>query len=396
MRITPVLLAGLLAAVSARAAGGATRPVDFSAEIRPLLSARCFACHGPDEESRKAGVRLDSFAEATRPGQGGRRAVVPGRPEESELIRRVTAHDPEDVMPPPEARNPVKPAEVELLRRWIAQGARYTPHWAWQKPVRPAPPAVRPSRWVRNGIDAFVVQKLAAAGLAPQPMADRATLARRLALDLTGLPADPAEADRFLSDRRPDALGRYVDRLLASPHYGERWARVWLDLARFADSAGYGSDPLRPNVWPYRDWVIRALNRNLPYDRFTLEQLAGDLLPGATEEQQVATAFHRNTMTNTEGGTDDEEWRVAAVKDRANVTAQVWMGLTLGCAQCHTHKFDPLTQREYYGFFAFFDQTEDYDQPDERPTLPLYSAAERRRRAELQAEVDRLEAEYRR
>src|SRR5262249_33827758 len=223
--------------------------------------------------------------------------------------------------------------------------------------------------WARNGIDHFVLARLQKAGLNPSPEADRYTLLRRVSLDLRGLPPTPEEVSAFGKDTAADADEKAVDRILNDAAFGERWARMWLDLARYADSAGYGSDPLRPNIWRYRDWVIDAFNRNLPYDRFTEEQIAGDLLPGATLEQRVATAFHRNTMTNTEGGTDREEFRVAAIKDRVDTTMQVWMGLTIGCAKCHSHKYDPITQKDYYRFFAVYNQTADNDQPDERPTL---------------------------
>lgn len=384
--VTPSLAA-------APAAGTAGTKVDFSAEIRPIIAKKCYHCHGPDESSRKAKLRLDSFDEATRARRAGA-AVVPGRPDESLLVKRVLAHAEDEVMPPPETKNPLTAGEVALLQRWIAQGANYTPHWAWIKPVRPALPTVGKS-WARNGLDRFVFATLQENRLEPSPEADRHTLIRRLSLDLTGLPPEPADIAAFVADRRRDAYERLVDRLLASPHFGERWARIWLDLGRYADSAGYGSDPLRPNIWPWRDWLIHALNRNQRFDEFTRDLIAGDLLPDATEEQKIATAFHRNTMTNTEGGTDDEEWRVAAIKDRAAVTAQVWMGLTMGCAQCHTHKFDPLTHRDYYSFYAFFNQTEDNDQPDERPTLPVFSAAEKQRRAALADEITALERQYR-
>lgn len=386
--------------VCSTTAWGATPPdtpaatVDFASQIQPLLSKKCFACHGPDESSRKGKLRLDSFADATA-ARRDRAAVVPGNPEASELLRRITTHDPDDVMPPPEMKNSLKPEEVEILRRWIAQGADYSPHWAWIPPKRPPLPEVKVAEWSRNGIDRFIAAQLEANGLAPSPAADRYTLIRRLSLDLTGLPPTAAEVQTFVEDQRPDAYERLVDRLLASPHFGERWARMWLDLGRYADSAGYGSDPLRPNIWPWRDWLIDALNDNLPFDQFTRDLLAGDLVENGTDEQKVASAFHRNTMTNTEGGTDDEEWRVAAVKDRAGVTAQVWMGLTMNCAQCHTHKFDPISHHEYYAFYSFFNQTADNDQPDERPTLPVYSRREQEQRAALQTEISRVEAEYR-
>ena len=390
------VLTTMVALASPRPAGPAAGPgetVDFSAQIRPILSAKCLQCHGPDEGSRKAKLRLDSFEEATKEHKGGR-PVVPGDVAASELVKRITTHDADDVMPPPETKNPLKPEEIDLLRRWVAQGGRYTPHWAWEKPRRAPLPAVRQAAWPRNGLDRFILARMEQNGLRPSAEADRHTLVRRLSLDLTGLPPSPDEVDAFVTDRSSGAYERLVDRLLASPHFGERWARVWLDLARYADSSGYGSDPLRPNIWPWRDWLINSLNRGQPFDEFTRDVIAGDLLPGATDEQRTATGFHRNTMTNTEGGTEDEEWRVAAVKDRANVTAQVWMGLTMGCAQCHTHKFDPITQREYYSFYAFFNQTEDNDQPDERPTLPLLSASDKTRRAALGSQLAGLEAEY--
>jgi hypothetical protein len=370
-------------------------PVDFNAQVRPVISAKCFPCHGPDEGSRKARLRLDLRDEAVRE-RDGTVPVKPGDPDQSEMVRRVTTTDPDDVMPPPKTGHKISPEEAELLRRWIAQGAPYAQHWAFVKPRRPALPNLLDTSWPRNPIDRFVLARLQAAGLRPSPRAEPHALVRRLHLDLVGLPPTPEETDTFIQSatRHPEsALEALVDRLLASPAYGERWARPWLDIARYADSAGLGSDPLRLNIWPWRDWVIRALNRNLPFDQFTLEQLAGDLLPNPTEEQLVATAFHRNTMTNTEGGTDDEEWRVAAVKDRVNVTVQAWMGLTMGCAQCHTHKFDPISHREYYQFFALFNQTEDSDQPDESPTLPLPTREEREQRVRFSNEVVRLEAE---
>ncbi len=371
-----------------------TPAVDFAAQIQPILSKKCYSCHGPDESSRKGKLRLDSFIEATRQ-RAPRPAIQPGQPEGSEVSHRIHTSDPEDIMPPPEAKNPLTAGEVNLLTQWIAQGADYSPHWAWISPRRPELPAVPWTAWSKSGVDRLIGVKLEESGLEPSPRADRYTLIRRLSLDLTGLPPTPEQVRDFVDDRRPDAYERWVDQLLASPHFGERWARMWLDLGRYADSAGYGSDPLRPNIWPWRDWLIRALNDNLPFDEFTQDLIAGDLVEGATDDQKVATAFHRNTMTNTEGGTDDEEWRVAAVKDRAAVTAQVWMGLTLNCAQCHTHKFDPITQREYYSFYALFNQTGDTDQPDERPTLAVYSDRELRERAELERRIAQHDLEYR-
>lgn len=403
----PVLRRTVIAFVIATSAGEAfaaapAGDVDFSRDIRPVIAGKCYHCHGPDDESRKAKLRLDQRDDAVR-DRKGKFAIKPGDPEASELIRRIVSTDPDDVMPPPKTGHTISPEELALIKKWIAQGAKYAGHWAFSKPVRVEPPAIRApgdqgklsAAWHTNALDRFVSAKIFEAGLRPSPEADKAALLRRATLDLTGLPPAPDEIEAFLRDTSPNAYEKVVDRLLASPRYGERWARVWLDLARYADSAGYGSDPLRLNIWPYRDWLIDALNRNLPYDEFTRDQLAGDLLPNPTEEQQVATAFHRNTMTNTEGGTDDEEWRVAAVKDRANVTAQAWMGLTMGCAQCHTHKFDPISHKEYYSFFAFFNQSADNDQPDESPTMPVYSAGERRERARLTGEIADLEAKFR-
>jgi hypothetical protein len=366
--------------------------VDFSRDIRPILSTKCFACHGADAGARMAGLRLDRREEALKDRGGGMHAITPGKPAASRVYLRISAREPAQRMPPPASGRSLTPQDIQLLKRWIAQGAPYADHWAFRKPKRPPLPRVRSAAWVRNPVDAFILARLESAGLKPSPEADRSTLIRRLSLDLIGLPPTPEEVGAFARDTSPDAYERLVDRLLASPQYGERWARVWLDLARYADSAGYGSDPLRPNIWPYRDWVINAFNRNLPYDQFTVEQIAGDLLPHPTQEQLIATAFHRNTMTNTEGGTDDEEFRVAAVKDRIATTAQVWMGLTMGCAQCHSHKFDPITQREYYQFFAFFNQTEDNDQPDESPTMPVPTPEQREKTDRLKGEIAALES----
>ncbi|MDA1263772.1 MAG: DUF1553 domain-containing protein [Planctomycetota bacterium] len=350
-----------LAVLSLVSSSAAQEAPDFATEVRPLLSRRCFACHGPDAQGRKAGLRLD-----TR--EGALAAIVPGDPDGSLLLERISAAHEGERMPPQEAAERLPDHQVELLRRWIADGAPYSEHWAFVVPERPAQPEVSDPGWVRNPIDAFLLARLDAEGLTPSQPATRAQLARRVSLDLIGLPPTPEEVQAFEADPAPDAYERYVDRLLASPHYGERWARVWLDVARYADSAGLGSDPLR-TIWRYRDWVIDAFNSNQPYDEFTRDQLAGDLLPDATLEQRLATAFHRNTKTNTEGGTDDEEWRVEAVKDRTDTTMQAWMGLTYGCAKCHTHKYDPIEIEEYYGLFAFFNQTVDSDKNDDRPRL---------------------------
>ncbi|MCS7166719.1 MAG: PSD1 and planctomycete cytochrome C domain-containing protein [Gemmatales bacterium] len=326
----------------------------FNWDVRPILSNRCFKCHGPDLQ--KGDLDLHNRDKALRGGKSGQPAIVPGKSDASELIRRVISSDKSYRMP--RGADPLPEHEIAILRAWIDAGAVYEEHWAFVPPRRPPLPPVRNPDWVRNPIDQLVLARMEQVGLSPSPPADKAVLARRVALDLTGLPPTLEELDAFLSDHRPDAYERYVERLLASPHYGEHQARYWLDLARYADTNGYEAD-YRRSIWPYRDWVIDAFNRNLPFDQFTLEQLAGDLLPNATLQQRIATGFHRNTLVNTEGGTDDEEFRVAAVVDRVNTTMTVWMGLTFGCAQCHNHKYDPFTTREYYQMFAFFNNTAD-------------------------------------
>ncbi len=331
--------------------------IDFNRDIRPILSNNCFQCHGPDSAEREADLRLDSFAGATS-DLGGYAGVAPGDPDASELLRRVTSTDPGDVMPPPKSKKPrLSEVQTAMLRRWIESGAPYVGHWAFA-PLSKAEPPQTEEPWVRNGIDHFILAQLQAKGIPPSPEAGREVLLRRVCLDLTGLPPGSEQRERFLADERPDAWERLVEELLRSPHYGERWGRHWLDQARYADSDGYAIDGER-QMWPYRDWVIRALNEDMPFDRFTIEQLAGDLLPQPTRGQLAATAFQRNTLINEEGGSDPEQFRVEAVVDRTNTTGAVWLGLTLGCAQCHTHKFDPVTQREYYEFFAFFNNSTD-------------------------------------
>jgi hypothetical protein len=370
-------------------AAAAEPAISFTRDIKGILSNRCVRCHGPDAEDRHGGgaegLRLDTFAGATA-DLGGQAAIVPGKPAESELIARITATDPDVVMPPPEAGDRLMPREVELLTRWIAAGGEYEPHWAYLPPQRPAVPPVKDSAWPRNDIDRFILARLEAEGLTPRPEADRITLARRLALDLTGLPPSPEEVDAFVADAAPDAVERFIDRLLAHEGYGEHVAREWLDLARYADSAGYADDRPR-TIWGWRDWVIRACDANMPFDEFTIRQLAGDLLPDATDDDRIATAFHRNTLTNSEGGTIDEEFRVAAIVDRVNTTLSTWMGTTMACAQCHDHKYDPLSQREYFGLYAVFNQTADADRPDEAPVLSLYTPEQRARREQLTADL---------
>ena len=368
------------------------RPVDFNREIRPILSNRCYACHGPDAGKRKGvarPLRLDTEGGAFE-DLGGYSAIVRGQPDESELIQRVRSDDPNEVMPPPKHGQKLPTAEVERLVRWIGQGAPYARHWSYARPTRPPLPEVNASSWPRNAVDRFLLARIEEEGLAPSPEADRATLIRRVSLDLTGLPPTPEEVDAFDRDAAPDAYEKLVDRLLEKPSYGEHWARLWLDLARYADSAGYADDPAR-TIWAYRDYVIKSFNANKPFDRMTLEQIAGDLLPDASDESRIATAFHRNTMTNNEGGTNDEEFRNAAVVDRVNTTMAVWMGTTIACAQCHDHKYDPLSQADFFRLFAFFNNTQDADKGDESPTLPIESPEKTRRRAELIGRIEQHE-----
>jgi hypothetical protein len=370
------VLAGLLAAGVGSAAEG-PRPVEFNRDVRPILSENCFQCHGFDEKAREARLRLDVRAVATAPAKSGAIAIVPGHPEGSELLLRVT--DAEDRMPPAETGKRLKPAEIETLRRWIAAGAEYEPHWSLVPPRSVPVPAVRRADWPRHELDRFVLARLEEEGLSPAAEADRTTWLRRVSFDLTGLPPSLEELDAFLADARPDAAERAVDRLLASPHYGERMAVDWLDAARYADSNGFFRDNTR-QAWPWRDWVIGAFNRNLPYDQFTIEQLAGDLLPEPTEAQRIATGFNRNHMVTGETGIIDEEYRVEYVADRLETTAAVWLGLTVGCARCHDHKFDPISQRDYYRLFAFFNSGVEkglVSPDDPPPVMDVASAAER-------------------
>ena len=364
--------------------------IDFDREIRPILSEFCYACHGPDAKARKADLRLDRKEDAFR-DRSGSAVIVPGKLTESELIARITSDDPDEMMPPPKFKKRPAAAQIEQLRRWIAEGAKWEGHWSYSLPPSiPAPP-VRDERWPRNPIDCFVLARLERERLRPAPEADRATLIRRVSLDLIGLPPTPAEVEAFENDKNPDAYERLVDRLLASGHHGERQARPWLDQARYADTNGYEKDGRR-SIWAYRDWVIQAFNRDLPFDQFTIEQLAGDLLPNATAKERIATGFHRNTIVNTEGGVDDEEFRVAAVVDRVNTTMQVWMGSTLACAQCHDHKYDPFTQKEYFQLFAFFNNTTDGGRSN-APELALPTPEQATKLALIRAELTGLQTQ---
>lgn len=327
-------------------------PLAFNRDIRPILADKCLKCHGPDARARQGKLRLDLRADAVAP-RDVTTPIVPGKPEESEVMQRIEAAEPDDQMPPADSGLTLSAAEKATLRRWIAGGAEYQPHWAFVAPTAASLPAVRQATWPRQGLDHFVLARLEQAGLVPSVEADPATLLRRVSLDLTGLPPTPADLDAFLADRPPQAYERVVDRLLASPAYGERMASDWLDAARYADSNGFFRDNTR-QVWPWRDWVIGAFNRNLPFDQFTVEQLAGDLLPAPTEAQRIATGFNRNHMVTGETGVIDEEYRVEYVADRLETTATVWLGLTVGCARCHDHKYDPISQRDYYQLFGFF------------------------------------------
>ena len=358
----------LLSALAIRAAAPLPERVRFNEHIRTILSDNCFACHGPDEKNRKGKLRLD-LREGTLADLGGYAAINPGKPDASELLKRVLSHDPDEMMPPPKSKKPrLTDAQVNLLRRWIEQGAAYEGHWAFL-PLRDAPvPAVKKGAWVRNEIDRFILARLEQEGLTPSAEADRATLIRRMSLDLLGLLPSPEEVDAFARDTAPDAFEELVEKLLASPHYGERWGRHWLDQARYADSNGHSIDSERA-MWPFRDWVIAALNRDLPFEQFTIEQIAGDLLPQATKAQLVATAFHRNTLINEEGGVDPEQMRADIAIDRVSTTGATWLGLTVGCAQCHTHKFDPITHREFYQLYAFFNQASDVN--NKGATIPV-------------------------
>jgi len=349
------------------ATASADEPVSPADALR-VLSGKCFACHGPDPSQRKAELRLDREGDARAARETGV-PIVPGDPATSLIIQRIESSDPDLVMPPPDAPHSLSDAEKQLLRRWVRQGAVFAGHWSFQPLLRPQSPAHVSSG--SQAIDHFVQQQQASRGLKLSPQAPPHRLARRLFLDAIGLPPTPAEADAFAAAADRDAaLEQLIDNLLARPEFGEHWARMWMDLARYADTKGYEKD-LGRTVWPWRDWLIRSLNADVPLDQLSREMLAGDLLPNATPDQRLATAFHRQTMSNDEGGTDDEEFRIVAVKDRVDTTLQVWMGLTAGCAKCHSHKYDPISQQEYYALFAIWNQTQDADRYDDAPTLEV-------------------------
>lgn len=342
--------------------------IDFAHDVRPILNAKCTACHGGVKEAGE--VSFIYRDKALGKGKSGEYVVVPGKPEASEMIKRILSHDPEEVMPKPEHGPRLSDKEIETLTQWVKEGAKWGEHWAFVKPERHTPPSVSNPAWCRNPIDPFILGRLDSEKLKPSPEADRASLLRRVSLDLVGLPPTLEELDAYIADKSPDAYEKQVDRLLASPAFGERWASVWMDLARYADSEGLGLDRPRDS-WKYRDWLIDSFNQDKPFDQFTIEQLAGDLLPSPTLDQLVATTFHRLTQSNEEGGTDDEEFRVAAVLDRVNTTWEVWQGQTFGCVQCHSHPYDPIQHDEYYKFAAFFNQTRDADLSEGLPTVSV-------------------------
>ncbi len=393
MMIVAVLLAIAVLGTSVITPASDRTNISFDADIRPILSNHCFRCHGPDEKKREADLRLDVPGGATQ-DLGGVAAVVPGQPLNSQLLERVRSTDVDLRMPPPDAGERLTEEQITLLEAWIEEGASYSQHWSFEPVQRPALPDVTnsaPEEWRQNPVDAFVFERLDRAGIQPAPEADRNTLLRRVHLDLLGLPPTLDELNDFLDDPQPGAYERMLDRVLMSEHFGERWGRHWLDQARYADSHGYTNDNER-SIWPYRDWVIDAFNRDLPFDQFTIEQLAGDLLGSPTREQRVATGFHRNTLINSEGGTKADQFRDEQVKDRVDTTGLVWMGLTLGCAKCHAHKFDPLTQPEYYSLYAFFNSTADNNSVTPTLTVPSEEQTQeleqlRRQRAKLSSQV---------
>ncbi len=353
--------------------------VDFNHDVRPILNERCLACHGGVK--KQGGLSFLFIEESYKELESGKRGVVPGKSAKSEVIRRIKSQDKDVQMPP--GGDPLSEAEIDILERWIDQGAKYESHWAYVAPIAKTPilqSGVAPSHTM---IDHFVTEKLKKNGQSLQEEADRSTLMRRVYLDLIGLPPTFNEAKTFLTDESDNAYESMVDRALSSPHFGERWTSMWLDLARYADSKGYQKDNLRPEIWRYRDWLIDAFNKDMPFDEFTIEQLAGDLLENPTDDQILATAFHRNTMTNDEGGTDDEEYRVAAVIDRVNTTFEVWQGTTIACVQCHSHPYDPILHKEFYNLYAFFNTSADKDDNYDSPTKVLFSPEQKRKRSKI-------------
>lgn len=363
----------------------ADEPLSYNKDIRPILASHCFACHGPDSASRKGDLRLDQKAAAE-----SMKAIVSGKPDESGIIQRILATDPDEVMPPPETKKPLSPDQIAKLKRWVQEGAEYQLHWSLIPPTKPAVPAVKKADWPKNPIDNFILAKLESLGLEPAAEADRRTWARRVSFDLTGLPPTPEHVAAFVTDKSPDAYEKFVDALLKTPQWGEHRGRYWLDYARYADTHGIHFDNFR-EMWSYRDWVIGAFNQNMRFDEFTIENLAGDLLPNRSLEQQIGSGFNRCNMTTNEGGIIDEEYVVLYARDRTETVSQVWMGLTTGCAVCHNHKFDPITQKDFYSLAAFFNNTtqgaRDGNIKDTPPIVPVPLAADRPRLEALNTEI---------
>ncbi|MEC7596796.1 MAG: DUF1549 domain-containing protein, partial [Planctomycetota bacterium] len=361
----------------------------FRSQVKPALSETCFKCHGPDDATREADLRLDTFEDATR-DRGGYVAISPRHADKSELWSRITSDDPDLVMPPPDSGLALTQNEIQAMRQWIEQGAAYENHWAYEPLADHMPPSSAHQEWTKSPIDSFIADGFERNHLQPADKANRETLYRRLSLDLLGLLPDTDEVRDYVSDPRPDADQRVIDRMLASPHFGERWGRHWLDQARYADTHGYTVDSPR-TMWPYRDWVIDAFNSDMAFDQFTIEQLAGDLLPEPTLSQVVATGFHRNTLINQEGGSDAEQFRNETVVDRVNTTGAVWLGLTVGCSQCHNHKYDPLQQVEYYQLFAFFNSTQDVNSVN--PVVRVFTQQQENRLQQLDAELKQAKSD---
>jgi len=384
------VLLSLISSARADPAGAEARPVDFNRDIRPILSDACFTCHGPAKGARKAGLRLDT-EEGAFADLDGKKAIVPSKLADSELWKRIAHAQPGKRMPPPRTGKKLTPKQIDLVKQWIEQGATWAKHWSFIPPARPVLPAVKNPSWARNPIDRYILAGMQENGLQPSPEAARATLIRRLSYDLTGLPPTLADIDAFLADQAPDAYDRLVDRLLASPRYGERMVLDWLDAARYSDTNGYQTDGTRP-MWPWRDWVIAALNKNMPFDQFTLEQIAGDMLPAATVKQKIATGFNRNHMLNGEGGRIAEESRVEYVVDRVETTATVWLGMTAGCGRCHDHKYDPLSQKEFYGLYAYFNNISESGSVDRRSSTaaPIIELPTAEQQKKIAAETNRM------
>ena len=393
MRMSAIAVVVFTSLGSSAALFAADAPLDFNRDIRPILFDNCVACHGPDAKSRPTDLRLDDETSA-KSDLGGHFAIVPGKPLESEIWKRITSTDPDEVMPPRKSGRTVSAGDREKLRAWIEQGAKWQKHWSLVPPVAPKVPAVRAAERVRNPIDSFLLARLEREGMSFSPPAARATLIRRLSLDLTGLPPTPSEVDDFVADASADAYERLVDRLLASPRYGERQVLDWLDAARYSDTNGYQTDGTR-TMWPWKDAVVASLNRNQPFDEWTIEQLAGDLLPNATMQQKIASGFHRNHMLNGEGGRIAEESRVEYVLDRVETTSTVWLGLTLGCCRCHNHKYDPFSQKEFYSLYAYFNSIDEAGNVDRggnaSPVMKITTPAQQAQVAAIQAQIDSFE-----